>query len=53
MKNYINGTWTSSETGRTFPNLNPADNRDVIGEFPLSSSADIASAVDAADKAFN
>ncbi|MBM4178647.1 MAG: aldehyde dehydrogenase family protein [Ignavibacteria bacterium] len=52
MKNYINGTWTASESGRTFPNINPADNRDVIAEFPLSSSADVSSAVQAASTAF-
>jgi len=53
MKNYINGQWTASETGRTFPNLNPADIRDVIGEFPLSSASDVAHAVDAATRAFH
>jgi alpha-ketoglutaric semialdehyde dehydrogenase len=47
FQNYINGIWTASASGETFQNLNPADQRDVIGEFPLSSAAD----VDAAAKA--
>ena len=52
MKNYINGTWSDSSTGRTFANLNPADSTDVIGMFPLSSADDIAAAVGAASAAF-
>lgn len=53
MKNYINGSWLDSETGRTFNNINPADTRDVIAAFPSSSAADVAKAVDAASAAFN
>lgn len=52
MNNFINNTWLPSETGRTFDNLNPADATDVIGAFPLSSSADVNAAVTAAAKAF-
>jgi aldehyde dehydrogenase (NAD+) len=52
MKNYINGTWSDSSTGRTFANLNPADSADVIGMFPLSSADDVAAAVGAATTAF-
>lgn len=52
MKNYIDGKWVDSATGRTFNNLNPADASDVIGTFPLSSADDVAAAVDAASAAY-
>ncbi|MBI2794160.1 MAG: aldehyde dehydrogenase family protein [Ignavibacteria bacterium] len=48
MKNYIDGLWCESRTGRTFQNINPARTADVIGEFPLSDAADVADAVQAA-----
>ena len=47
FKNYINGKWVSAASGKTYQNLNPADQRDVIGEFPLSEAADIDAAVKA------
>jgi alpha-ketoglutaric semialdehyde dehydrogenase len=53
MKNYINGTWSDSTTGRTFNNINPADVQDVIAPFPLSNAADVDNAVHAAADAFN
>lgn len=53
MHNYINGRWTSAKSGSTFTNINPANTSDVIGDFPLSSSEDVAEAVNAAHKAFN
>ena len=49
---YVNGKWyhpASSEVGR---NINPADTRDVIAEFPLASAADVRLAIDAATAAF-
>jgi acyl-CoA reductase-like NAD-dependent aldehyde dehydrogenase len=49
---YVNGQWyhpTSSEVGR---NINPADTKDVIAEFPLATAADVRLAVDAAMEAF-
>ena len=33
-KNYINGEWVASKTGKTFANINPADTNDVIGHLP-------------------
>src|SRR5436190_419953 len=35
-KNLINGQWVDSATGRTFENRNPADTRDIVGVFGLS-----------------
>src|SRR5262245_43062851 len=46
--NYVDGRWTSSKDGRNFEKRNPADERDIIGSFPESSSADLKEAVDAA-----
>src|SRR2546421_10658697 len=52
--NYIGGEWVASQSGEWFENVNPADTRDCVGRFPLSTAADIgravASARDAADK---
>ena len=47
FKNYINGKWVAAASGATFQNLNPADLRDVIGEFPDSAAADVDAAVQA------
>ncbi len=51
--NYIGGRWVPSAGGETFENLNPADTRDVIGRFPLSTKDDVDAAVDAARGAFD
>ena len=52
-QNYINGEWVASESGEMFENINPADTRDVVGRFPLSTNEDIYSAVNAAQGAFD
>jgi alpha-ketoglutaric semialdehyde dehydrogenase len=51
--NYIGGKWVPSESGEVFENINPADTRDVIGRFPLSTSEDVNRAVNAAREAFD
>jgi alpha-ketoglutaric semialdehyde dehydrogenase len=51
--NYIGGQWVASESGETFENINPADSRDVIGRFALSTREDVYAAVNAAQQAFN
>ena len=48
--NYIGGKWVPSESGEVFENINPADTDDVIGRFPVSTSADVNAAVNAAQK---
>jgi aldehyde dehydrogenase (NAD+) len=50
--NYIGGKWVPSESGEVFENVNPADTRDVIGRFPLSTQEDVNEAVNAAQQAF-
>ena len=52
-KNFVNGEWVASATGKTFENRNPADGEDLIGTFQESNSEDLNRAVDAADGAFN
>jgi aldehyde dehydrogenase (NAD+) len=51
--NYINGEWVASQSGEMFENINPADNRDIVGRFPLSNSDDVNAAVNAAQGAFD
>src|SRR5258708_30492870 len=51
--NYIGGKWVPSVSGESFENVNPADTRDVIGRFPLSTRQDANDAVNAAREAFN
>src|SRR5919199_1954733 len=46
--NYIGGEWVPSRSGEWFENLNPADTRDCVGRFPLSTAEDIGRAVEAA-----
>ena len=51
-QNYIGGEWVDSTSGESFENINPADTRDVIGNFPLSTRQDVNDAVNAAQEAF-
>jgi acyl-CoA reductase-like NAD-dependent aldehyde dehydrogenase len=50
--NFIDGEWRPSVTGRTFPSVNPADTRDVVGVFQASNAADVATAIRAAELAY-
>jgi alpha-ketoglutaric semialdehyde dehydrogenase len=52
FKNYINGEWIESSSGRTFENRNPANTDELVGMFPASTSDDVDAAVDAATEAF-
>ena len=51
-RNYIDGQWVHSVRQGTFINRNPADQSDVIGEFPDSTFLDVDRAVEAARKAY-
>jgi alpha-ketoglutaric semialdehyde dehydrogenase len=46
---FIAGEWVDSVSGRTFESINPADRRDVIGQFQAGTAADVAMAVKAAE----
>ena len=50
--NYVDGQWVKSSTGKTFDNLNPANQDDLIGTFQESNADDLNAAVDAAARAY-
>lgn len=52
-KNYINGKWVESKSGKTFEDHNPARTDDLIGTFQESNADDVNDAVAAAKKAFD
>lgn len=52
FRNHIGGRWVEPDSGEYFENRNPADTRDVIGEWPRSSSADVEAAIVSADRGF-
>ena len=51
-KNFINGKWVDSVTGRTFESRNPANWDEVVAVFPASSPEDVEKAVQAAKEAY-
>ena len=50
--NFIAGHWGPAISQETFPNVNPADARDIIGTFPRSGLADVDRAVRSAQQGF-
>ena len=48
FKNYINGEWVDSKSGKTFPNINPANTEETVGLFQASNAADVDQACSAA-----
>jgi acyl-CoA reductase-like NAD-dependent aldehyde dehydrogenase len=52
FQNFIAGQWTDPASGAHFQNRNPADDGDVIGDFPLSNAADVDRAVESARRGF-
>lgn len=48
FKNYINGEWTDSKSGKTFPNINPANTDETVGLFQASNADDVNDACAAA-----
>lgn len=51
-RNYIDGNWCASETGRTYAVRSPADLREVVHEYPLCSEDDVNIAIASAAEAF-
>src|SRR5437763_3938465 len=51
-KNFIDGQWVASGSGKTFENRNPANTDDLIGVFQHSTGADVAAAIGAAARAY-
>ncbi|HET9995567.1 MAG TPA: aldehyde dehydrogenase family protein [Candidatus Acidoferrum sp.] len=52
FKNFINGEWVESRTGKAYENRNPANTDELIGMFVSSSAEDVDAAVDAAKEAY-
>jgi alpha-ketoglutaric semialdehyde dehydrogenase len=52
FKNFINGEWVAPKSGQVQLNRNPANTDEAIGEFPLSTQADVDAAVSAAREAY-
>ncbi len=50
--NLIDGEWLPAKSGAVFQNINPADRREVVSEFPQSGAEDTARAIEAAQRAF-
>jgi acyl-CoA reductase-like NAD-dependent aldehyde dehydrogenase len=50
--NYIGGKWKEPATKKYYQDINPANEDDIIGEFPLSDTSDVKDAVEAANNAF-
>jgi len=51
FRNFIDGKWVESSSGKTRNSTNPADLSDVIGDFQASTGIDVDNAVGAARKA--
>jgi len=52
FKNFINGEWVESRSGKAYENRNPADTDELIGMFVSSIDEDMDIAVDAAKEAY-
>ena len=52
FQNFIAGAWSAPASGEYFEKRNPADTRDLIGRFPLSSATDVDRAVASAQRGF-
>src|ERR1700757_3799945 len=52
FKNFINGEWVESRSGKSYENRNPANTDELIGMFVSSTDEDVNAAVDAAKEAY-
>ncbi len=52
FKNFINGQWVESKSGRTYKNINPANTDEVVGIFQKSNAEDVEMALAAAAEAY-
>ncbi len=50
-RHFIAGQWCDSTSGQTFESRNPADTRDIVGQFQQGTKADVAMAIKAAETA--
>ena len=52
FKNFINGEWVESRSGKAYENRNPANTDELVGMFVASADEDVAAAVEAAREAY-
>src|ERR1041385_5808310 len=52
-QNFIGGEWVSSASGKTYTNVNPADTREKVAEYPASGGDEARQAITAAQNAFS
>ena len=52
FKNFINGEWVESRSGKAYENRNPANTDELVGMFVASSAEDVDAAVEAAAQAY-
>src|SRR6266853_3742161 len=52
FKNFINGEWVESRSGRAYENRNPANTDELVGMFVSGTEEDADQAVDAAKEAY-
>ncbi len=50
-QNFIGGEWVAAQSGQTFTNLNPADTREAVAQYPQGGRADALAAISAAQAA--
>ena len=50
-KNYIDGEWVESRSGKAFENRNPANTQELVGMFPACTEEDVNAAIDSAKEA--
>ena len=51
VRNFINGRWTASTSGKSVPNINPADTDEILCTIPLSTREETKAAIAAAKEA--
>jgi len=51
-QNFIGGEWAGAKSGQNYRNVNPADTREVVAEYPASAKDDAAAAINAAKQAY-
>src|SRR5436189_2733014 len=51
-QNFIGGEWATAMSGQSYRNVNPADTREIVAEYPASAKEDAVAAIDAAQKAY-
>ena len=52
FKNFINGEWVESRSGKSIENRNPANTGELVGMIPASNDEDVSIAIDAAKAAY-